>query len=135
MEKVKADTRFRRRVIIEGIIYLIIAFVLLQWVIPNTTVFLMKTKSVYAFMFLEGLIFLILILMILSWVNVLRVGIQCIRQKQYPPKNVPVLRDMMILRDQKAVWRGWLVIGCAFIAILLCVYLCFTLADIVLKMF
>lgn len=135
MEKVKADPRYRKRVLIEGVIYLIIAFVLLQWVIPNTTVSLMKTRPIYAFLFLEGLIFLILILMLLSWINVLRVGLQCIHQKQYPPKDVPVLRDMVILTDQKAVLRGRLVIGSAFIAILLCVYLCFTLADIVLKMF
>jgi len=135
MEKITADPKYRKRVLIKGAIYMGIALVAVLWIIPHASGYLMETNPARAFLFLETLIFLILLLMILSWINVLSVGIQCIRQKQYPPKDVPVFMDMVLITGRKAVTKGRLVIGSAVAAITLCVLLCVTLAVTVFSMF
>ena len=135
MEKVTADPQYRKRVLVKAVIYLATVFVLLQWIIPKVSLQLMKSNPGHAFLFLECLIFLILIFMIVSWIHILRVGIQCIKQRRYPPKDVPVIRDIVISTDKPAVVRGGFVIASALIAIALSIYLCITLASIVLAMF
>ncbi|MBN2103400.1 hypothetical protein JW835_05090 [bacterium] len=135
MDKVKADPKYRKHVLIKGTVYLTIALVLVLWIVPQASEHLMQTNPPRAFLFLETIIFLILLLMILSWINVLRVGIQSIRQKQYPPKDVPVFIDTIVITDKKAVTKGKLVIGSALLAIALSVCLCVTLAVTVFSMF
>lgn len=135
MEKITADPRYRKQVLIKGAVYLALALVMILWIIPRASGHLMQTDPAKAFLLLEALIFLILMLMILGWVRVLYVGIQCVRQKRYPPENTPVLRDMSVTTGKKAAVKGNLVIGSALIAIVMCVYLSLTLARVVITLF
>ncbi|MBN1779666.1 hypothetical protein JW948_00940 [bacterium] len=135
MEKMKADPAYRKRVFIRGGIMLVAALAIIQWVLPKFSGLLMESNPSYAFIFLEILIFAILVLLILNWISVLRVGIQCVQQRRYPPKDVPVLIDVTVQTDQKAVFRGYWVIAAALIAIFLCIYLFITLAMVVVRMF
>ncbi len=135
MEKVTADPAYRKRFLIKGAVYLILTLAAIMWVIPKTSDRLMQTNPATAFLLLEILIFLMLILMMLGWINVFRIGKRCIRERRYPPEGVPVIRDVVISKDQKAVRMGAGLISRALLAMILCIGLCLTLAAFVFRTF
>lgn len=127
---VSADPKYRKKVLRIVLLASIAGFALLALLIPPLEKASTHADPARTLATMKIALAILLLIPVLLMIVIIRIAVKTIKQKQFPPEGMQVLRDTTILYDGDATKRGIILLILAFLII----DFCFAAAFIAMKL-
>jgi hypothetical protein len=117
---VKADPKYRKRIIRMVFLVLIAGFILLRFAIRIFDYYLTAQNPETSLMIVSYTLATLFIIPAILSIVMLRIGSKTIKQRCFPPEGLKVFKDTPQLLDEDAIKRGKIMVGFAISIMLLC---------------
>ena len=101
-----ADPDYRKKVLLILLLITLVGFLLLALAVPFVNQLFDQANPEQALQTLKLVLSVLILMPTLFSVYIIRIAIRTLRQQQFPPEGVKVMRDTPIVYDGKAKQRG-----------------------------
>ncbi len=118
----RADPAYRKKMIRIFLSALLVGFILLSLAIPKLENATLAKDPGKALITIKLILVLLLVIPALLCIYLLRIAINSIKLRQFPPPGTKVIKDTPIFSDAEAVKRGLILLFFALILMFLCLF-------------